>query len=61
VAAEPGAQLVAGDDQADKRQVLRCQQLRAGLGAAVDAVGWAFTMGYATLVATAAREPAAFR
>jgi SAM-dependent methyltransferase len=36
-------------------------ELLAGIGAAVDAVGGAFTMGYATLVATAAREPAAFR
>jgi SAM-dependent methyltransferase len=34
-------------------------ELLAGIGAAVDAVGGAFTMGYATLVATAAREPAA--
>ena len=35
-------------------------ELLAGLGAAVDAVGGAFTMDYATLVATAAREPTAF-
>jgi hypothetical protein len=32
-------------------------ELVAGIGAAVDAVGGAFTMGYATLVATAARQP----
>jgi hypothetical protein len=35
-------------------------ELLAGIGAAVDGVGGAFTMVYATLVATAAREPAAF-
>jgi SAM-dependent methyltransferase len=34
-------------------------ELLAGIGAAVDAVGGSFTMDYATLVATAAREPAA--
>jgi SAM-dependent methyltransferase len=34
-------------------------ELLAGIGAAVDAAGGAFTMDYATLVATAAREPAA--
>jgi hypothetical protein len=34
-------------------------ELLAGIGAAVDAVGGAFTMDYATLVATAAREPTA--
>jgi SAM-dependent methyltransferase len=33
-------------------------ELLAGIGAAVDAVGGAFTMDYATLVATAAREQA---
>jgi SAM-dependent methyltransferase len=33
-------------------------ELLAGLGAAVDSVGGAFTMEYATLVATAARGPA---
>jgi SAM-dependent methyltransferase len=32
-------------------------ELLAGIGAAVDAVGGEFTMEYATLVATAAREP----
>jgi SAM-dependent methyltransferase len=32
-------------------------ELVAGIGAAVDAGGGAFTMDYATLVATAAREP----
>ena len=35
-------------------------ELLAGIGAAVDAVGGVFTMDYATLVATAAREPTAF-
>ena len=34
-------------------------ELLAGIGAAVDAVGGVFTMDYATLVATAARGPAA--
>jgi SAM-dependent methyltransferase len=34
--------------------------LLAGIGAAVDAAGGVFTVDYATLVATAAREPAAF-
>jgi SAM-dependent methyltransferase len=34
-------------------------KLLTGIGAAVDAVGGAFTMDYATLVATAARQPAA--
>jgi SAM-dependent methyltransferase len=34
-------------------------QLLAGIGAAVDAAGGAFTMDYATLVATAAAEPGA--
>ena len=35
-------------------------ELLIGIGEAVDAVGGAFTMDYATLVATAAREPTAF-
>src|SRR3984957_10898194 len=34
-------------------------ELLAGIGGAVDAAGGAFTMDYATLVFTAAREPAA--
>src|ERR1700722_10201429 len=34
-------------------------ELLAGIGAAVDAVGGAFTMDYATLVATAVRAPGA--
>jgi SAM-dependent methyltransferase len=34
------------------------RELLAGLGAAVDAAGGAFTMGYATLAVTAARRPA---
>jgi hypothetical protein len=34
-------------------------ELLAGIGAAVDSVGGAFTMDYATLAATAARGPAA--
>jgi SAM-dependent methyltransferase len=38
--------------EAVRREVL------AGLGAAVDAAGGAFTMGYATLAVTAARRPA---
>jgi SAM-dependent methyltransferase len=33
-------------------------ELLAGVGAAVDAVGGTFTMGYTTLVVTAARQPA---
>ena len=36
-------------------------ELLAGIGAAVDAAGGAFTMGYATLVATAARRASALR
>jgi hypothetical protein len=36
-------------------------ELLAGISAAVDAVGGSFTMDYATLVATAAREPATRR
>jgi SAM-dependent methyltransferase len=35
-------------------------ELLAGISAAVDAAGGAFTLDYATLVATAAREPTAF-
>jgi SAM-dependent methyltransferase len=36
-------------------------ELLAGIGAAVDAAGGAFTMDYATVAATAAREPGASR
>jgi SAM-dependent methyltransferase len=36
-------------------------ELLAGIGAAVDAAGGAFTMDYATVAATAAREPGAPR
>lgn len=36
-------------------------ELLAGIGAAVDAVGGAFTMDYATVAATATREPGASR
>lgn len=34
------------------------EEVLAGLGAAVDAAGGSFTMGYATLAVTAARLPA---
>ncbi len=36
-------------------------ELLAGIGAAVDAAGGAFTLDYATVAATAAREPGASR
>jgi hypothetical protein len=33
------------------------QKILAGIGAAVDAVGGRFTMGYTTVVSTAVRSP----
>ena len=80
--AQPGAQVVPEDEEADdlhgdrpelvreragrQAELPRCprgpdrgklEELLAGLGAAIDALGGGFTMNYATVAVTAARTP----